>query len=102
MHSHFHDDLCTVVDEAVRAELSLANLGVREEAGSLVEQGGSITRSRYRVQWQKSDRHLGMPYTGMGKGAAAASAAQTAPPVQRGGVHYPRPRSSRQRHDGGD
>ena len=40
LRSHFHDNLCTVLDEYVRAEVSFANLGVREEARALVEQGG--------------------------------------------------------------
>ena len=49
LHSHFHDNLCTVLDEYVRVEVSFANLGVRKEARALVEQGGSITRSGWRV-----------------------------------------------------
>ena len=44
LRSHFHDNLCTVLDEYVRAEVSFANLGVREEARALVEQGGAVTR----------------------------------------------------------
>ena len=42
LRSHFHDTLCTLVDEYVRAEVSFANLGVREEARALVQQGGSV------------------------------------------------------------
>ena len=49
LRSHFHDNLCTVLDEYVRAEVSFANLGVREEPQALVEQGGSIARSGWRV-----------------------------------------------------
>ena len=37
LRSHFHDNLCTLLDEYVRAEVSFANLGVREEARALVE-----------------------------------------------------------------
>ena len=47
--SHFHDHRCTVLDEYVRAEVSFANLRVREEARALVEQGGAITRGGWRV-----------------------------------------------------
>ena len=54
--SHFHDNLCTLLDEYVRAEVSFANLGVREEARALVEQGGTVTRGGWRVQWQNSYR----------------------------------------------
>ena len=53
LRSHFHDNLCIVLDEYVRAEVSFANLGVCEEPRVLVEQGGCVTRSGWRVQWQK-------------------------------------------------
>ena len=43
LRSHFHDNLCGVLDEYVRAQVSFANLGVREEARALVEQGGTVT-----------------------------------------------------------
>ena len=32
LSSHFHDNLCTVLDEDVRADVSFANLVVHEEA----------------------------------------------------------------------
>ena len=32
LHSHFHDNLCTVLDEYVRVEVSFANRRVPEEA----------------------------------------------------------------------
>ena len=51
LRSHFYHNLCTVLDEYVRAEVSFANLEVREEARVLVEQGGTITRGGWRVQW---------------------------------------------------
>ena len=54
MHSHFHDNMCTVLDEYVRVEVSFANRGVREKARPLVELGGCIMPSGWRVQWQKS------------------------------------------------
>ena len=40
--SHFHDNLCTVLDEYVQAEVSFANVGVPEEARAFVEQGGTV------------------------------------------------------------
>ena len=47
LRSHFHDNLCTVLDEYVGAEVSFPDLGVGEEARAQLEQGGSITRSRW-------------------------------------------------------
>ena len=44
LHSHCNDDLCTVLEEYVQAEVSFANLGVRKEARALVEQGGRLMR----------------------------------------------------------
>ena len=35
LRSDLHDNLCTVLDEYVRAEVSFANLGIREEATSV-------------------------------------------------------------------
>ena len=43
LRSHFHDNFCSVLDEYVRTEVSFANLGVRDEASALVEQGYSHT-----------------------------------------------------------
>ena len=37
LRSHFHDNLCTVLDEYVRAEVSFADPGVGEEARTQVE-----------------------------------------------------------------
>ena len=70
LRSHFHDNLSTVVDEYVRAEVSFANLGVREEARALLEQGGTITRGGWRVELQKSYRWPWTPFT-RGKGGSA-------------------------------
>ena len=49
LRSHFHDNLCAVLDEYVRVEVSFANLGVCKEARALVEQGGTVTRGGWRV-----------------------------------------------------
>ena len=70
LRSHFRDNLCTVVDEYVRAEVSFANVGVREEAQALVEQRGTVTRGGRRVQWQKSSRQPWTHFT-KGKGGSA-------------------------------
>ena len=83
LRSHFHDNLCTVLDEFVRAEFSFADMGIREEARARVEQGGTVTRGGLRVQWQTSYcprppspggaevLHIGPPWR-CGRGAAAA------------------------------
>ena len=60
--------------EYVRAEVSFANLRVRDEARALVEQGGSVTRSGCRVQWQKSYKQPWTPYARRGKGGAGGRA----------------------------
>ena len=85
LRSDFHDNLCTVLDEYVWAEVSFANLGVREEAQALVEQGGTVTRGGWRVQWQKSRRQPRTPFT-RGKGGSAHRSApgESAPPGSRG------------------
>ena len=41
LRPHFHDNLHTMLDEYVRAEVCFANLGVHEEAQTLIEQGGN-------------------------------------------------------------
>ena len=51
LRAHFHDNLSSVLDDYVRVDVSFANRGVQEEARAVVEQGGSITRSGWRVQW---------------------------------------------------
>ena len=81
LRSHFHDNLCTVLDEYVWTEVSFANLGVHEEARALVEQAGSVTRGGWRVQWQISYQQPWTPYTGRGKVGSAHQAASGTPAV---------------------
>ena len=94
LRSHFHDNLCTVLDEYVRAEVSFANPGVREEARALVEQGGTVTRGGCRVQWQKSYRQTWAPFT-RGKGGSAQRSAPgtSAMPTPRGNGAVAAPRA---------
>ena len=86
LHSHFHANLCPVLDEYVRAKVSFANLGVREEARALVEQGDAVTQGGWRVQWQKSYRQAWTPYTGGGKGGSThrSTSSTCASPTPRG------------------
>ena len=79
--SHFHDNLCTVLDEYVRAEVSFANLGVRQEARALVEQGGTVTWGGWRVQGQKSYRQLWTLNTSPGKGGSTHRSAPGVSPA---------------------
>ena len=71
LHSHFQDNLCTVSHDYEYAELSFANLGVREQVRVLVERGCSASRSGWSVQLQTSYRQFWPPYTSRGKGCSA-------------------------------
>ena len=84
LHSHFHDNLCAVLDEYVRAELSFANLGVREEARALVEQGGTVTRGGWRVQWQTYRQPRTAFTRGKGGSAQRSAPSTSAVPTPRG------------------
>ena len=89
LRSHVRDNLCTVLDEYVRAKVSFANLGVREKAHALGKQGGSVTRGGRIMQWQKSYKQPLTPYTSREKGGSAHRAASGTPAMSmthRGGT----------------
>ena len=83
----------TVMITHARLEMSMC--GRTCPSLALVEQGGSITRSGWRVHWQKSYRQPWTPYTRKGKGQEgirqSASVASAAPPARSGGSTTPSP-----------
>ena len=83
----FHDYLANVLDKYVRAVVSFANLGVREEARALMEQQDFVTRSGWRVQWQKAYMKPWTPCMSRGKGGSAHWTSSGPPALQpaRGG-----------------
>ena len=61
LRSHFHDNLCTVLDEYVRAEVSFAKLGFCEEATVLVEQGALSHKAVGECNGRSHTGSLGSP-----------------------------------------
>ena len=101
VRSDLQDNLCTVLEACVRAQVSFGNLGFRDEARALVEQGGSFTRSGWKVQWQKSYKQPWAPFTAHERGAPVAGRFPVGRPSSLLAVGVllpsPRPRHTRMR-----